>query len=157
MSKADRVTAAIDRLRECTVQFGPAVESDEIAQAEGDIGFAFPDLLTTIWLEVGAVRLVGHPHSILRPSTSARRYLKDRRNQDREPWEWPEGLSCIADLGCGITACVDLAADRAPIWWFDPNLDGPVFDSHAAPWRSPLDLEEWIVEFAEGSTFAHHW
>lgn len=147
----------LDELRERLVPFGPRVEEAEVRDAETAIGLSFPRLMREVWTEIGAGRLTGHPHTILRPSEVARRYQSDRSDDRPGPWRWPFGLACIADLGCGITACLDLSTPEAPVWWFDPNLDGPVFDSYAPPWQSPLTLHDWLSEFAAGSSFKSHW
>ena len=111
------MTDPIEPLRRALAPAGRPVNAAEVAEAEKVVGSALPPLLVEVWLNVGAGGLIGSPHRLLRPSETAREY--QRRRESSYGWNWPAGLLDIADLGCGIAACVDRYTTS--VWWFDPT------------------------------------
>ncbi len=147
---------SIAALRAALTPMGPPITITQISESEMVVGSRFPEVLKVVWVTIGTGVLLDRPHHLLPPSQAAREY-QQRRSRRGAGWDWPAGLVPIAKLGCGITACVDTMATEAEVWWFDPNLDGLTPNGHAPPWRSQLDLHDWLVEFAAGSTFEDDW
>lgn len=121
--------------------------NEEIARAEGILGFALPPLLAALYTRVGDGRF-GPGQGLLPLRHAVRAYGTQRRSG----WRWPEGVLPIADFGCGTYACVDCRSQQAKVLLFDPNpgepdlawsLDTPSLEGWLRGW---LDGTAWFCE-----------
>lgn len=142
-----------DRVRNSARGHGRAptapLGAEEIARAEGILGFALPPLLAGLHTRVGDGGY-GPGQGLLPLRQSVRTYEAQRGSG----WRWPEGVLPAADFGCGVYACVDCRSPTAQVLLFDPSpgepdlawsLDAPSLVVWLNGW---LDGTAW---FCEGS------
>jgi len=127
----------ITRLRQPRALPSPAT-SDDLARAEAELGFALPNLLRRLYLEV-ADGGFGPAYSIFGVVTRGRfnRYtfthdllVEQYRDlcrmvitPEREP-AWPFGMLPICELGCGGFSCIDCTESGGPVWLFGLDQAG---------------------------------
>lgn len=117
-----------------------ALGTEEIARAEGILGFALPPLLAALYTRVGDGGF-GPECGLLSLRHAVRAYGAGRSSA----WRWPEGVLPIADFGCSMSVCVDCRSDTAQVLLFDPNLGEPEL-----AWS--IDTPAWPPGCAAGST-----
>jgi len=128
----------------------------QIARAEGRLGFKIPCLLRLVWLHVGnggfgadgellGVRVgwtVGQKSEIAEEAYIERRAA----GPDESGWSWPEGWLPICNSGHGVYYCVCCLEEGFPVIIVDPNGPG---DDGAGPTRHPIGLlHEWLTSWA---------
>ncbi|OEJ33244.1 SMI1/KNR4 family protein [Streptomyces subrutilus] len=120
---------------------------EEIARAEGILGFALPPLLAALHTRVGDGGF-GPGQGLLPLGQAVRTYGAQRASG----WRWPEGVLPVADFGCGMYACVDCRSENAQVLLFDPNPGEPdlawsIDAPGLAGWlRGWLDGTAWFCE-----------
>ncbi|MGW3325967.1 SMI1/KNR4 family protein [Streptomyces virginiae] len=97
-----------------------ALGAEEIARAEGILGFALPPLLAALYTRVGDGGF-GPECGLLPLHDAVSAYRAGRSSA----WRWPEGVLPIADFGCSLSVCVDCRSDTAQVLLFDPGLGEP--------------------------------
>ncbi|RST01299.1 SMI1/KNR4 family protein [Streptomyces sp. WAC07149] len=140
-----------DRVRDSARERGkplPAPLRDgEAERAEQALGFALPPLLAALYTRIGDGGF-GPEYGLL-PLRQAIAEYEGGRASD---WGWPEGVLPIADLGCGMSACVDCRSEDARILLFEPNpgdrdLAWYLKSPSLAGWlRAWLDSTGWFRE-----------
>ncbi|AXI78786.1 SMI1/KNR4 family protein [Peterkaempfera bronchialis] len=143
----------VRRVRERAVQQAeslPACVTDQdVAAAEGELGFALPTLLGLLYRQV-ANGGFGPEYTLLpligQGRTAVSEYGPLRRAASGY---WPRGVLPILDWGCGMYAAVDCLDPAAPVLLFEPNA-GP--DDWAEAWflDSP-SLAAWLTKWLEGA------
>lgn len=136
---------------------GKAATSAAVEEAERTIGFAFPNLLRAIYLEV-ANGGVGPGHQILgvkggflsdEGDTISDLYLELKQEDPIDPlWVWPEGVVPFCQWGNAIYSCYKATEAGHPVVWFDPNSReiGEPMDQQFLPHKESLEawLKGWI-------------
>ncbi|MFJ7587148.1 SMI1/KNR4 family protein [Streptomyces sp. NPDC097617] len=126
-----------------------ALGAEEIARAEGILGFALPPLLAALYTRVGDGGF-GPECGLLPLGHAVSAYGAGRASARR----WPEGVLPIADFGCGMYVCVDCRSDTAQVLLFDhdpgePELAWSIDTPSLAAWLGGwLDGTAW---FCDGS------
>ncbi|MEV7544428.1 SMI1/KNR4 family protein [Streptomyces sp. NPDC089915] len=118
-----------------------------LGAGEGDraahrLGFALPPLLAALYTRVGDGGF-GPEYGLL-PLRQAMAEYEAGRASD---WGWPEGVLPIADLGCGMYACVDCRSESAGVLLFEPNPGDPGLAwYHLSP-----SLGHWLRDWLDGT------
>ncbi|WP_405979212.1 SMI1/KNR4 family protein [Streptomyces sp. NBC_00158] len=143
---ADRVRAAVREDGEALPEPLADGEAERAAQA---LGFALPPLLTALYTRIGDGGF-GPEYGLLPLRQAIAEYEAGRASD----WGWPEGVLPIADLGCGMSACVDCRSDTARILLFEPN---PGERDLAWYLKSP-SLAGWLRDWLDGTGwFREEW
>jgi hypothetical protein len=123
----------------------PPVSPRTVATTEQQLGFALPELLRLLYLQIGNGGF-GPSYGILglkggatdeRGNTlvGVNRAMRALARENRY-WRWPEGLLPLCRLGCGMYSCLDCARPRVPVLIFDPNnLDADETEKNEAVLR----------------------
>jgi hypothetical protein len=142
----------------------PPVTEAAIAEAEGRLGFALPDLLRELYLHVGNGRF-GPGYGLLSLDdvgdgelSLVGSYLELLRHYaDAPSWRWPAGRLAFCDWGCNIYSCLDCTRVPNPVSTyghvedsvedsFVPTRDS--FESWLRDWLAGLDVFEPVYEHA---------
>jgi cell wall assembly regulator SMI1 len=109
----------------------PPAKAQTVDAAEQDLGFPLPELLRTIYTQVGnggfgpAYGFLGVKGGATDESgktlVGVYRSLKGL-SRENAYWNWPDGLLPLCRLGCGMYSCLDCVRPRAPVLTFDPNV-----------------------------------
>lgn len=140
-----------DRVRNSAQGHGnplPApLEAGALSRDEGILRFALPPLLAGLHTRI-ADGGFGPEYGLLPLRESVAKYEAMRASG----WRWPAGVLPIAQLGCGMYACVDCHSAEAQVLLFDPNSGDPdlawyVDTPSLAGWlRGWLDGTAWFCE-----------
>ena len=118
----------------------PLVTFTQIQQIEEKLGCTLPDVLRTIYLEVGPQFHVLHPDKLFTVKTQHNKKHLEAFGDD------PIGLTylVICDWGCSVYTCVDCSTPLYPVLAYDAV--GGLF----IPERSSFD--EWVYAWVNGVT-----
>ncbi|TDU05546.1 SMI1/KNR4 family protein SUKH-1 [Streptomyces sp. 846.5] len=134
-------------------QLPARLSSQTVAEAESELGFALPPLLTCLYCEVAnggfgpgykLLPLVGDDR------TAVATYRAERAQSRAEPPpHWPHGILPIMDWGCGMYAAVDCLRPDTPVLLFEPNA---VDDNWADAWfQDAASLSQWLTSWLGGT------
>ncbi|MEW1634006.1 SMI1/KNR4 family protein [Streptomyces sp. NPDC093801] len=138
-----------DSLREHGRPLPTPLAEGEADRAERVLGFALPPLLAALYTGVGDGGF-GPEYGLL-PLREAMAAYEAGRASDRG---WPEGVLPIADLGCGMSACVDCRSETAPVLLFEPNPGDPGL----AWYHHSPSLARWLRDWLDGAGwFREEW
>ena len=161
VSDDELIATARDRLAS---DAPPPASADELAEAEGQLGFCLPVLLRRMYTEVsngawgpeyGANGLIGGARADLDRGVVAW-YLSSRDSgpDPEDPgWPgWPEGLVAICHWGCAIWSCVDCSSQDGRVIRFDPNdYIGGEGASWSGAWTEERPtLAEFLADWLQG-------
>lgn len=135
-----------------------------IAEAEGRLGFALPDLLRELYLHVGNGRF-GPGYGLLSlddvgdgEQSLVGSYLEMRCDPADVPsWKWPAGLLAFCDWGCNIYSCLDCIWVSNPVSTYEYVEDSmedsfvptrESFESWLRDWLAGIDVFESVYEHA---------
>ncbi|MFJ8160527.1 SMI1/KNR4 family protein [Streptomyces sp. NPDC096136] len=121
----------------------------EADRAERTLGFALPPLLAALYTRVGDGGF-GPEYGLL----PLRRAMAEYEAGRASAWGWPEGVLPLADLGCGMYACVDCRSDTAQVLLFEPNPG----DRDLAWYHHSPGLARWLRDWLDGTGwFREEW
>jgi hypothetical protein len=137
----------------------PVTRPDTIAAAEQALGFELPGLLRELYLRVGnggygpGYGLVGIAGGAKDSSGSQLVELYAglaRSDPDDIHWRWPTRLLPVANLGCGMYACIDCSTTEGRVVWFEPNPH-----SDGEPWDDSFillspSMSDWLRSWLNG-------
>jgi SMI1 / KNR4 family (SUKH-1) len=139
----------------------PPATIEAIEAAEHALGFRLPVLLRRLYLEVGnggfgpGYGLIGveggTPDVDSKAHDIVALYKAYSGSDPEDPlWRWEPGLLPVANLGCGMYACVACDTPHAPVIWFEPNahIDGVPWDDSLIPLAK--STEEWLMGWLSG-------
>jgi hypothetical protein len=129
----------------------PPANIEQITAAEARLGFALPELLRDIYLQIGnggfgpGYGLIGIEGGATdyRDRSLEQVYESFRRSMPGLPSPWSEQWLIISEYGCGIWECLDCSQPDGKVYYYDPNIpgDGPWGDFLVPEFNS---LEEWL-------------
>ncbi|MGW6538546.1 SMI1/KNR4 family protein [Streptomyces sp. NPDC055051] len=131
----------------------PAVSPEDVAAAEGALGFRLPPLLARLYQDVGNggfgpayhfLPLTGEGRTVLGE------YAAERAASARAavPY-WPEGVLPVLDWGCGMYAAVDCRDESGTVLLFEPNV---LEDDAADAWfLDAPGLATWLETWLAGT------
>ncbi len=138
------------------------VPPKDLRAAERIIGFQLPELLRTIYLEVGnggfgpEYGIVGTKGGFKLDKCSLESSYEGMRhlNDENPVWCWPERLLPLANCGCGMWSCVDCEYKKLPMILWDPNnLDEELSGASArlnwrtAFWDQGQSFKRWLEDW----------
>lgn len=138
---------------------GKTATEEAIKSAEKSIGYAFPDLLKSVYTKV-ANGGIGPGYQILgvtgghlsdEGDTISELYLELSASDEHDPlWVWPKGTIPFCHWGSSIYSCFDASKEQNPVVWFDPNVRdmGEPMEQQFKPHLS--SLESWFQAWLDG-------
>ena len=133
----------------------PPLTEAGIADAEAQLGFALPDLLRDLYMQVGNGRFgPGHGFLSLQDLGDNDLYLVETyvgmRKPDREDpmWKWPFGVVPFCNWGCNMYSCVDCANPPYRVLTYE-CVEGRMRQSFF-PTRD--SLEAWLRDWLAGES-----
>jgi hypothetical protein len=142
----------------------PPATIEQLAQTESDLGFALPQLLKRMYLEVanggfgpayGFMSVTDDEYDPALDDVYILAYHRLATSSDIDgEWQWPEKLISIADVGCGMRWCLD--CDNEEIVFFaGDNIDSndPQTFSEAFI-RTGRSLNEGIADWLSGKDWS---
>jgi hypothetical protein len=140
-------------------EIGTPASEAAIAEAEKEIGFAFPPLLRQIYSKVAnggigpGYRILGVKggHTSDEGDSISELYTALSVKDPEDPkWQWPKGIVPFCHWGCAIYSCFDAKKDGFPVQWFDPNMReiGEPMEQQFIPHRN--SLESWFQGWING-------
>jgi hypothetical protein len=134
---------------------GPPATTDELAEAEGQLGFALPELVRALYLQVGngdwgpgygLLPLTG-PGSLAEETLWHIQYSPSALGGPG----WPPRLVKLVSWGCHYASCVDCADPNCPVVFYDNDM--AILD-----WVEPSDylypespsLAVWLSDWLDG-------
>ena len=130
----------------------PVASEASLHSAEQALGFALPQLLRQIYLEVGNGGF-GPGYGLLGMAggaTDTGRNIIDlyhwfrQLDSDDPAWQWPAQLVPLCDLGCAMYACIDCSTTAGAMTWFEPNPRERGNPVHLFLIPVASSLEEWL-------------
>lgn len=139
----------------------PTLTTERVRSAELELGFALPELLRRLYLQVGnggfgpgdGIRpLSAELGTVKRPDeTVVTLYASMREpNPDDPAWSWPVGLLPICDWGCAIYSCVDVATGPPFRVVTYENRRGPLEPMDRALGVTHASLSAWFEDWLAG-------
>jgi hypothetical protein len=132
----------------------PVASEATLHSAAQALGFALPQLLQRIYLEVGNGGF-GPGYGLLGIAGGATddtgRNIVDlyywfrELDPDDPTWQWPAQLVPLCHLGCGMYACIDCFTTAGTIIWFEPNPREPGDPLNLFLIPVASSLEEWLI------------
>jgi len=138
---------------------GVVASEQAVADAERDIGFAFPEQIKALYLGV-ANGGIGPGHHIIgvkgghlseENETISELYAALKEEDPFDPlWIWPDGLVPFCHWGNSIYSCFKASVQDSPVVWFDPNRRemGEPMEQQFIPHRDTLD--SWLRGWLDG-------
>jgi SMI1 / KNR4 family (SUKH-1) len=133
----------------------PPAAADELAEAEGQLGFALPELVRALYLEVGNGSW-GPGYGLL-PLTGEGSLAEETLwHISYSPLAlggpgWPPRLIRLVEWGCHYASCVDCSDPNCPVVFYDNDM--AILD-----WVEPSDylypespsLAAWLSDWLDG-------
>jgi hypothetical protein len=147
------------------IDIGPSRQSiaaplqpTDAQSSEQELGFAVPELLKHIYIQVGnggfgpGYGLMGLRSGATddQGHTAVDLYkLNSSADPNDPPWAWPQQLLPICHWGCAIYGCIDCKTASHPIIIFDPNA----YDDSWSPCfiLTKRNLDDWLEAWASGT------
>lgn len=138
---------------------GKTANVEMVNSAEKSIGFAFPELLKSVYTKV-ANGGVGPGYQILgvdgghlseEGETITQLYLELSATDEYDSlWVWPKGTVPFCHWGSSVYSCFDVTKPGDPVVWFDPNVRdmGEPMEQQFSPHRE--SLESWFRGWLNG-------
>ena len=106
----------------------PVVSKRKIENAEAELGFALPPLITRLLLEVSN-GIAGFAYDIMGlrggcasdTGTLVEAYLSFRTGEEYVTGRWKDGLLPFCSWGCAIYSCVDCADSSYPVFTYEDS------------------------------------
>lgn len=134
------------RVRDSAREHGEALPAPladaELERAARSLGFALPPLLAALYTRIGDGGF-GPEYGLL----PLRQVIAEYEAGRASDWGWPEGVLPIADLGCGMYACVDCRSETAQMLLFEPNPG----ERELAWYRKSPSLADWLRDWLDGA------
>jgi len=121
-------------------EHGPLVTFTQIQRIEAELGYTLPDLLRTIYLEVGPQFNLLRLEDLFTAKTQQNKKHLEALGDD------PVGLTylVICDWGCSIYSCIDCSTPLYPVLVYDAV--GGFFIPESS------SFEEWVYAWINGAT-----
>ncbi len=137
----------------------PPLAAKDLRAAERAVGFKFPELVRSIYLEVGnggfgpEYGIVGTKGGAKLDGCSLESCYRDmlKLEEHHAVWRWPQRLLPLANYGCSMWSCVDCEYKRLPMILWDPNNLDSELDADDARlnwgnsfWDQSASLNTWL-------------
>jgi hypothetical protein len=106
----------------------PVASKSDVANAEAELGFALPPLITRLFMEVSN-GIAGFAYDIMGlqggcasdSGTLVEAYLSFRAGEDYKAGPWKAGMLPFCNWGCAIYSCVDCADSSHPVFTYEDS------------------------------------
>ncbi|MEW9528403.1 SMI1/KNR4 family protein [Microbispora sp. NPDC049125] len=134
-------------------RLSPALGTEELVQAEKQLGFPLPPVLARLYHEVanGGFGPDYQLFPLLGEGRTAVSVYREERSMSLscDAAFWPERVLPILDWGCGMYAAVDCQSSDGVVLLFEPNaIDND--DWHLAWFVDSTSLIDWLETWLSG-------